>query len=30
MMSFLGYVILGGVNLLGTLALQFYNNHSED
>ncbi len=26
----LGKLILGGVTLLGTLALQFYNNHSED
>ena len=26
----LGKLILGGVTLLGTLALQFYNNHSEN
>ena len=26
----LGKLILGGVTLLGTIALQFYNNHSED
>ena len=26
----LGKLVLGGVTLLGTLALQFYNNHSEN
>lgn len=26
----LGKLVLGGVTLIGTLALQFYNNHSED
>ena len=26
----LGKLILGGVTLIGTLALQFYNNHAKD
>ncbi len=26
----LSKLVLGGVTLLGTLALQFYNNHSEN
>ena len=26
----LGKLVLGGVTLIGTLALQFYKNHSED